>query len=107
MQRARTWTPFFPVLCSESITAVPINQDDWQTRALTQAVFPTYRRLDFPSIHSVMHWCAVDDQQDEAQEKGAAAHKLKEVQASTQRALGHDLFTDKGQQRQQLKKETN
>lgn len=59
------------------------------------------RRLDFSRVHPVVHWCAVYDQQEEAQEKGTTAHKFKEVQASTQRALGHNLFTDEGQQRQQ------
>lgn len=53
-----------------------------------------------------MHWGAVHDQQEEAQEKGATAHKFKEVEASTQPTLGHNLFTDEGQERQQLQMET-
>lgn len=59
------------------------------------------RGLDFARIHPVMHWCAVHDQQQQAQEKGATAHELKEVQASAQPALGHNLLTDEGQQGQQ------
>lgn len=49
MQRAKTWTSLFPVLCSESITAVPINQDVCQTRALTRTVFPLTDDLTFPA----------------------------------------------------------
>lgn len=69
-------------------------------------VFPTYRWLDFSGINSVIHWCTVHNQQEKAQEKGTATHKFKEVQASTQATLGHNLFTDEGQERQQLRMET-
>lgn len=58
------------------------------------------RWLDFRGIDSVVHRRAVHDQYKQAQQEGAAADELKEVESPTQGALRDHLLTDEGQERQ-------
>lgn len=62
-----------------------------------------YRWLDFRGIDSVVHRRAVHDQYKQAQQEGAAADELKEVESPTQGALRDHLLTDEGQERQHLR----